>query len=79
MPHKISYTEEETSSRVATGYRLSLQFKREISGVIWEKLPLPFLLHVMQQDTNLEEEHGPNIGYSEYKILGTVCIIYWVQ
>ena len=26
------------------------------------------LRHVMQQAINLEEEKGPNIGYSDYKI-----------
>ena len=62
VPHKISYTEEETR------YRLTFEFKREISGDIREKLPVPFLRQVMQQAINLEKEHGPNIGYSEYKI-----------
>ena len=49
MPHKISYTEEETSPREAqAGYRLTFEFKIEISRDIREKLPVPFLWHVMQ-------------------------------
>ena len=43
-------------------------FKIEISGDIREKLPVPFLWHVMQQPINLEKEHGPDIRYSENKI-----------
>ena len=35
---------------------------------IREMLPIPFLPHVMQQPINLEGEHGPGIGYSDYKI-----------
>ena len=55
MPHKISYTKEETSPQGAAGYRLTSKFKREISGDIREKLPVPFLRHVMQQAINLRE------------------------
>ena len=68
MPHKIAYNEEETSPRGVPGYRLTFEFKREVAGDIREKLPVPFLRHVMQQTVNLEEEHGPDIGFSEYKI-----------
>ena len=68
MPHKIAYNEEETSPRGVPGYRLTFEFKREVAGDIREKLPVPFLRHVMQQTINLEEEHGPDIGFSEYKI-----------
>ena len=68
MPHKISYTEEQTIPRGAAGYRLTFGFKREISGDIREKLPVPFLRHVIQQAINLEKEHGHGIDYSEYKI-----------
>ena len=68
MLHKITYTEEEASPQGAAGYRLTFDFKREIAGDIREKLPVPFLGHVMQQAVNLEEEHGPDIGFSEYKI-----------
>ena len=68
MPHKISYTEEGTSPRGAAGYRLTFDFKKETSGDIREKLPVPFLRHLMQQAINLEKGHGPDIGYSEYKI-----------
>ena len=65
---KISYTEEETSPRGVAGCRLTFEFKREISGDIREKLPVPFQWHVMQQAIDLEKEHRLNIGYSEYKI-----------
>ena len=68
MPHKISYTEEETSPRETARYRLIFEFKKETSGDISEKLPVPFLRHVMQQSINLEKEHESNIGYREYKI-----------
>ena len=68
MLHRISYTEEETNPRVAAGYRITFEFKREISGDIREKLPVPFLRHVMQHAINLEKEHGPDIAYSKYKI-----------
>ena len=62
MPHKISYTEEETSPRGAqAGYKLTFEFKIEISGAIREKLPVPFLWHVMQQAINLQKEYGPDI------------------
>ena len=57
MPHKISYTEEGTSPRGAAGYRLTFDFKKETSGDIREKLPVPFLRHVMQQAINLEKNH----------------------
>ena len=66
MPHKITYTEEETSPRGAAGYRLTFEFKREIAGQIREKLPVPFLRHAMQQAINLENEHGPNTGYIKF-------------
>ena len=49
MPHKITYTEEETSPRGAAGYRLAFDFKREISGDIRVKLPVPFLQYWVQQ------------------------------
>ena len=68
MPHKISYSEEETGPRGAAGYRLTFEFKKETPGGIRRKLPVPFLRHVMQQVINLEKEHRPNIGYSGYKI-----------
>ena len=68
MPHKISYTKEETNPRGAAGYRLTSEFKRKISGDIREKLSVPFLRHVMQEAINLEKEHGSSLGYSEYKI-----------
>ena len=68
MPHKISYSEEETGPRGAAGYRLTFEFKKETSGGIRRKLPVPFLRHVMQQVINSEKEHRPDIGYSEYKI-----------
>ena len=58
MPHKITYTEEETTPRWAAGYRLTFKFKRE----------MPFLRHVMQQTIKSEKEHGHDIGYSKYKI-----------
>ena len=66
MPHKITYTEEETSPRGTAGYRLTFEFKREIAGQIREKLPVPFLRHAMQQAINLENEHGPNTGYIKF-------------
>ena len=68
MPHKISYSEEETSPRGAAGYRLTFEFKKETPGDLRDKLPVPFLGHGIQQLINLEKEHGPDIGYSEYKI-----------
>ena len=68
MHHKISYSEEETSPQGAVGYRLTFEFKKETPGGIRRKLPVPFLRHVMQQVINLEKEHRPDFGYSEYKI-----------
>ena len=68
LPRKILYTEKETSPRGTAGYRLTFEFKRELAGAIRKKLPVPFLRHVIQQAINLEKEHGPDIGYSEYKI-----------
>ena len=58
IPHKITYTKEEISPRWAAGYGLTFKFKRE----------MPFLQHVMQQAIKLEKEHGPDIGYSKYRI-----------
>ena len=58
MPHKITYTEKETSPQGAAG----------LTGDIREKLPVPFMRHVMQQTINLEQEHGPDMRHSEYKI-----------
>ena len=68
MPRKITYIEEETSPRGATGYKIIYEFKKEVGGNIREKLPIPFLWHMMQQAVNLEGENGPDIGYSDYKI-----------
>ena len=34
---------------------------------------MPFLRHVIQQAINLEEEHGADIGYSDYKIRRSRC------
>ena len=65
MPHKITYTEEETSPRGAAGYKLTFELEKEVTGNIREKFPVPFLRHVMQQAINLEGEHGPDIGYSD--------------
>ena len=65
MPHKITYTEEETSPRGAAGYKLTFELKKEVTGTIRAKLPVPSLRHVMQQAINLEGEHGPDIGYSD--------------
>ena len=76
VPHKITYTEEETSPGGAAGYRLTFKFKGEVAEDVREKLPVPFLRHVMQQAINLEEEHGPDIGYSKYKIRRSQ---YWVD
>ena len=76
MPHKISYTEGGTSPRGAAGYRLTFEFKKETSGDIREKLPVPFLRHLMQQPIDLEKRHGPDNGYSEYKLSFSQ---YWVD
>ena len=32
VPHKITYTEKETSPGGAAGYRLTFEFKREVAG-----------------------------------------------
>ena len=73
ITNKIWHREEETSPRRVVGYRLSFEFKKETPGGIKEKLPAPFLWHVMQQAITLEKEHEPDIGYSEYKIIGSRC------
>ena len=44
------------------------EFKEEVHRNIRETLAVSFLRHVMQQAIILEEEHGLDIGYSEYKI-----------
>ena len=55
MANKISYNKEGTSPRGAAGYCLTFEFKKETSGDIREKLPVPFLRHVMQQAINVEK------------------------
>ena len=67
MPKKVIYSEEKTSPR-ALGYKMKFKFAKEVTGDIRENLPVPFLLHVMQQAIMLGKEHGPDIGYSEVKI-----------
>ena len=71
MLQKITYIEVETSPRWAAGYKIIYEFKN-----IREKLPVLFLRHVMQQAINLEGEHGPDIGYSDYKIRRSQ---YWLD
>ena len=73
MPKKISYFEEQTSPGGAAGCKITLDFKREVTGDIREKPPVPFLRHVMQQAIVLEKEHGPDIGYSDFKVRRTEC------
>ena len=68
MPQKITYVEQGTSPRWGAGYKIKYEFKEKVPRNIRETLPVLFLRHVMQQAVILEEEHGPDIGYSDYKI-----------
>ena len=68
MPQKIPYVEEGTSRRGGAGYKMMYEFKEEVHRNIRETLAVSFLRHVMQQAIILEEKHGLDIGYSEYKI-----------
>ena len=73
MPKKDIYVEEETSPRGAAAYNITFNFNKKVTGDIRDKLPVPFLRHVMQQAIISEKEHGPDIGYSEFKIRRTKC------
>lgn len=68
MPQKITYVEEGTSARWGAGYKIKYEFKEKVPGNIRETLPVLFVHHVIQQAVILEEKHGPDIGYSDYKI-----------
>ena len=68
MPCKVTYTEEGTTRRGPAGYKITYEFQKGAPENIREKIPVFFLRHVMQQAINLEEEKGPDIGYSDHKI-----------
>ena len=73
IPPKITDVEEETSPLGFAGYNTIFDFNKKVTGDIRDKLPAPFLRHVMQQAIISEKEHGPDIGNSEFKIRRTKC------
>ena len=73
MSQKITDVEEETSQGGFAGYNTTFDFNKKVTGDIRDKLAVPFLRHVMQQAIISEKEHGPDIGYSEFKIRRTKC------
>ena len=73
MPKKDTYVEEEISPRGAAAYNITFNFNKKVTGDIRDKLRVPFLRHVMQQAIISEKEHGPDIGYSEFKIRRIKC------
>ena len=72
-PKKITYVEEETRPRGAAGYNIIFYFNKKVTGDIRDKLLVPFLRHVIQQAIISDKEHGPDIGYSEFKIRRAKC------
>ena len=60
--------EEGISRRGGGGYKIIYEFKEEVPGNMKKTLPVLFLWHVMHQAIILEEERGPNIGCSDWKI-----------
>ena len=67
-PRRITFIEEETSPKGAAGFTMRFEFTTKVQGDIKEKLPMPFLRHVVQEAITQDREHGPDMAYSEVKI-----------
>ena len=68
VPLQVTYTEESTSRRRGAKYKIIYKFEKGSPENIREKISVLFMQHEMQQAVNLDEENGPDIGYSDYKI-----------
>ena len=73
VPQKVTYSEEGTTRRGPAVYKIAYEFPKGAPKDIKEKIPIHFLWHVMQHAISLEEETGPDSGYSEYKIRHFPC------
>ena len=49
-------------------YKIAYEIQKGTPENIREKTPIFYLRYVMQHAIKLEEENGPDIGYSDYKI-----------
>ena len=68
VPMKVTYTEESTSRRRGARYKIIQKFEKGTPENIREIISVLLVQHEMQQAINLDEENGPDIGYSDYKI-----------
>ena len=68
VPHKVTYVEKSTTRRGSARYKTVYEFQKGMAENIREKIAIFFFRHMTQNAINLEEENGPDIEYSEYKI-----------
>ena len=59
--------------RGVAGYKITYEYTKRAPKDVKEKIPVYFLRHVMEHAINLNEEKGPYIRYSQYKIRRFPC------